>query len=141
MFLNFVLICVTLILCLIFLKFTFESLFANYVFECIIYFVSYHCMAWGHDYFFRRKKSRGGWRHDKSCWLFHWRRLSSSTIIFKNSWLVFMFVYSYVLKFSTLSPYLLFLDFCLETYVSLCFWLIYACFGIFCSVSIVIDYI
>ena len=48
MFLNFVLFCATLILCLIFLNFTFESLFANYVFECIIYFVR-ATIAWFED--------------------------------------------------------------------------------------------
>jgi len=37
--LYFVLICVTLILCLIFLNFIFESLFTNYVFEFLICFV------------------------------------------------------------------------------------------------------
>ena len=39
MFLNLVLICVTLILCLICLKLTFESSFTNYVFESLICFV------------------------------------------------------------------------------------------------------
>ena len=48
MFLNFVLICVTLILCLIFLNLTFESLFIYYVFECLIYFVT-AIIAWPGD--------------------------------------------------------------------------------------------
>ena len=48
MFLNFVLICVTLILCLICLKLTFESLFMNYVFEFLIYFVR-AIIAWPRD--------------------------------------------------------------------------------------------
>ena len=48
MFLNFVLICVTLILCLIFLNLTFESLFIYYVFECLIYFVR-ATIAWPRD--------------------------------------------------------------------------------------------
>jgi len=46
--LYFVLICVTLILCLIFLNFTFESLFMNYVFECLICFVR-AIIAWPRD--------------------------------------------------------------------------------------------
>ena len=45
MFLNFVLICVTLILCL---KLTFESLFTNYFFECLICFVR-AIIAWPGD--------------------------------------------------------------------------------------------
>jgi len=48
MFLNFVFICVTLILCLILLNLTFESLFTNYVFECLIYFVR-AIIAWPGD--------------------------------------------------------------------------------------------
>ena len=48
MFLNFVLICVTLILCLICLKLTFESLFTNYVFEFLICFVRV-IIAWPGD--------------------------------------------------------------------------------------------
>jgi len=48
MFLNFVLICVTLILCLIYLKLIFESLFTNYVFELLIYFVR-AIIAWPGD--------------------------------------------------------------------------------------------
>jgi len=44
-FLNFVLICVTLILCLIWLKLTFESLFMNYVIKFLIYFVR-DIIAW-----------------------------------------------------------------------------------------------
>jgi len=47
-FLNFVLICVTLILCLICLKLTFESLFMNYVFEFLISFVR-AIIAWSGD--------------------------------------------------------------------------------------------
>jgi len=47
-FLNFVLISVTLILCLICLNLTFESLFMNYVFECLIYFVT-AIIAWPGD--------------------------------------------------------------------------------------------
>ena len=106
-FLNFVLICVTLILCLIFMDFTFESLFANYVFECIICFVR-AIIAWlGDRPIFQEEEEQGEWRHDKSCWLFHWRRLSYSAMIFKNLWLVFVFIYHFVLNFSTLLPYLL----------------------------------
>jgi len=48
MFLNFLLICVTLILCPRFLNFTFETLFTNYVFECLIYFVG-AIIAWPGD--------------------------------------------------------------------------------------------
>ena len=47
-FLNFVLICVTLILCLICLKLTFESLFMNCVFEFRICFVR-AIIAWPGD--------------------------------------------------------------------------------------------
>ena len=48
MFLNFVLISVTLILCLICLNLTFESLFTNYFFECLICFVR-AIIAWPGD--------------------------------------------------------------------------------------------
>ena len=47
-FLKFDLICVTLILCLICLKLTFESLFMNYVFEFLISFVR-AIIAWSGD--------------------------------------------------------------------------------------------
>ena len=50
----------------------------------------------------RRKWSWGWWRHGRSTWLLHWRRLSSPTIIFYICELVFILF----IAFSTLLRYL-----------------------------------
>ena len=100
LFLNFVLIFVTLILCLICLKLTFESLFKNYVFEFLICFAR-AIIACPRDMpIFQEKDEEmenldgyfiGGvwapqpWSSRRLWWLFHWRRLSSSTMIVKET--------------------------------------------------------
>ena len=80
MFLNFVLICVTLILSYIFEPY-FESLFTNFVFECLIYFVR-TIIEWPGDRPIFQEEDED--MVDPVDY-FIWRRLSSSTMTIKET--------------------------------------------------------